>query len=254
MFGWFLQCCHAVRRVQMPADGLSAVLHLHGKIRVQSAGNDRVVAHRPVAVQAHPRQLHHQGVSRHRRLHIERPRLWISSQYTRQAFLIRSASIHCRRMHRVPRRNSQHRFVRRRKLPVKRCRREFVPLRHTHPALRSDSRRELMCVRMRRVASIGEHDCPGDGSVFHCGCAFLRAPLLVFGNKMDRIASNCSFELVARKISHKFSRLFLQMHLVEKRCPENVRIDDPSAGNASVRCTCCILCIQRLRAVRRHDS
>src|SRR5215472_1914602 len=107
---------------------------------------------------------------------------------------------------------------------------------------------------MRRVARIGEHDLPGHGSFFQSGGALFRPALLVSRNKMDRITRDCSLELVAPKIPRKFSRVFLQMHLVEKRCPEKVRSDDPSAGGASVRWTCYILCIQSLRAVRRQDS
>src|SRR5215470_17723209 len=68
-----------------------------------------------------------------------------------------------------------------------------------------------------RVTGVGEHECPGHVSVSDRGCALLLTALLVFGNKMDCIAVDGSLQLVATKISRKFSRLFLQMHLVEKR-------------------------------------
>ena len=213
----------------MPAHGFSAVRHFHGEAGVQAAGDDPIVADGPIAVEAHARQMHHQGVARHRRLHVERPSLWISSQDAGHTFFVGSASVHSCCVNGVSRRDGQHRLVRRGKLAVKRCGDELVPSRWPRAPLWRKSRCERMCFRTSRVACIRKHECPGHGSLFQSGRALLRPALLVFGNKMDGIARDGSLKLVAAKISCKFSRLLLQMHLVEKRGPVNVHSDDPSA-------------------------
>ena len=196
----------------MPPDRLTAVLHLHGKIAVQAPAHDGVVADGPVAIQTQPRQMDRQGVAGRGGLDIERSGFGIAAQNARHALLVGAARVHGGGVDGVSGSDGEHRFIRGRELAIERGRRKFVPLGRSGRALRNQGGRELVGSGMPRIVAIDKDDRPGNGAGPDGARQFLGTAVLVFGQKVDGISVERSFQFVSVKVAGQLVPRLAKFH------------------------------------------
>ena len=75
---------HALLPIEMPADGLASIFHLHRELRSQRASDNRIVGNGVIAVQANAVEAHREHVAGHRALDEERPGLRVAAEDARR--------------------------------------------------------------------------------------------------------------------------------------------------------------------------
>ncbi len=93
------------------------------------------------------------------------------------------------------------------------------------------------------VVGVRKDDCPGDGSGLNGAGEFFRTVLFVFGQEVDGVTGQRSFQLVAIKLAGQLVFLLAEFHRKVEGSAVKIRCGEPSSGQGG-----------RLRSYKRRNQ
>src|SRR5262249_8007911 len=112
----------------MPANDFPAVLHFYREVAIEGAFDDRVVTHRPIAIQAQTDQVDDKRIARNCRLDVEGSSFGITTHDARNALFVDAAGVNGGRVDRVAGIYRKNGWISCRELAIENGRREVVRL------------------------------------------------------------------------------------------------------------------------------
>ena len=223
----------------MPADGLASVFHFDGKAGADYAADEIVVADGVVAVELEMNEVDDESVSGLRALNVEGTRLGVAAEDAPDAFLVGAACVDGGGVDGVAWVDGEDRLVERRELAVEDGGSKVVPLRRGVLERRSKDSGEGVVFRMGGIAGVNLGVFAGEGVVLERGLYGVGAAVVVFGDEVDLVPGDGSFDLVAVEVAGEFVTLLVEGDAGVDGGAEEFGCDDPVAGELLVLGGCC---------------
>ncbi len=193
-----------------------------------------VVADGVVAVELEMNEVDDESVSGLRALNVEGTRLGVAAEDAPDALLVGAAGIDGGGVDGVAWVDGEDGLVERRELAVEDGGSKVVALRRGVLERGSEDRGKGVVFRMRGIAGVNLGVIAGEGAVLERGLHGVGAAFVVFGDEVDLVPGNGSFELVAVEVAGEFVALLVEGDAGVDGGAEEFGCNDPVAGELLV--------------------